>query len=199
VGRDASVRADRGARPCPGRFRWRQCLRRHCDQGFLAGWWNERYCGELCRKLVRRWQDLKRQRKRRENEEAREKDRQAAAERRRDKKGRGDQGSGGGGRGSARPRCHADLAPGAPLCDRPGCYDPPGGHVHDTRAFCSAECRNALRRVEERERKWLVRWAKAGVAWCQRKLDHRRVEHVRRREARHRNLLRHHRPRGPPS
>ena len=41
-----------------------------------------------------------------------------------------------------------------PLCDRPGCYEPPPKSLGRPACFCSRVCRQAVRRVRERERKW---------------------------------------------
>ncbi len=69
-----------------------------------------------------------------------------------------------------------------PFCDRPGCYGAPRVWTRWGECFCSAGCQSALRRVEDRERKWLERGMRAGVAWCERELAWRREERCRRRE-----------------
>lgn len=48
------------------------------------------------------------------------------------------------------------------LCVRPGCYEPPRDSARAPSAYCSDACREALRRVRDRERKWLARNTKAG-------------------------------------
>lgn len=203
MGQRPSVHAH-GRRSSSGRWLGRRrCLRRRCRRRFVPRWWNERYCSEPCRKLVRRWQARKRQRAyRARSDEALEKHRADQAQRRKDEKakGGGRRPSRRGGRGSSRgARGHADPPRGATYCDRPGCYDPPAHRSPHTRCFCSARCRDALRRVEERERKWLVHGAKAGHCWCERELERRRADVARRRDERYRSLLRRHQPRGPPS
>ena len=44
-----------------------------------------------------------------------------------------------------------------PLCDRPGCYEPPVTSPRNPARFCCAACRQAVRNVLDRERKWLSR------------------------------------------
>jgi hypothetical protein len=43
------------------------------------------------------------------------------------------------------------------LCDRPGCLELPLKSVRNPARFCCAACRQAVRRVLERERKWRFR------------------------------------------
>jgi hypothetical protein len=45
----------------------------------------------------------------------------------------------------------------APFCDRPGCYDAVRSSCRRQARYCSDGCRQALRRVRDRERKWLHR------------------------------------------
>ena len=44
-----------------------------------------------------------------------------------------------------------------PLCDRPGCYEPPVTSPRNPARYCCAACRQAVRNVLDRERKWLSR------------------------------------------
>ncbi len=69
-----------------------------------------------------------------------------------------------------------------PFCDRPGCYGAPLVWTRWGECFCSEGCQSALRRVEDRERKWLERGIRAGVAWCEQELARRREERRRRRD-----------------
>jgi hypothetical protein len=43
------------------------------------------------------------------------------------------------------------------LCDRPGCYESPLKSVRNPARYCGRACRQAVRRVLERERKWRSR------------------------------------------
>ena len=44
-----------------------------------------------------------------------------------------------------------------PLCDRPGCHEPPLNSVRNPARFCCPACRQAVRNVRDRERKWRSR------------------------------------------
>ena len=44
-----------------------------------------------------------------------------------------------------------------PLCDRPGCHEPPLKSGRHQACYCCPTCRQALRRVLDRERKWRLR------------------------------------------
>jgi hypothetical protein len=43
------------------------------------------------------------------------------------------------------------------LCDRPGCHERPVISVRNPAHYCSPACRQAVRNVQDRERKWLSR------------------------------------------
>ena len=43
-----------------------------------------------------------------------------------------------------------------PLCDRPGCYEPPPKSGRNQATLLLPACRQAVRRVRDRERKWLL-------------------------------------------
>jgi hypothetical protein len=43
------------------------------------------------------------------------------------------------------------------LCDRPGCYEPPPRTRGKPARFCCLTCRQAMRRVADRQRKWRLR------------------------------------------
>jgi hypothetical protein len=45
----------------------------------------------------------------------------------------------------------------APLCGRPGCHEPPVTSFRNPARFCCPACRQAVRNVLDRERKWLAR------------------------------------------
>jgi len=44
-----------------------------------------------------------------------------------------------------------------PFCDRPGCYEPRREACRCSTKYCGDECRQACKRVLDRERKWLRR------------------------------------------
>lgn len=49
-----------------------------------------------------------------------------------------------------------------PFCDRPGCYRPVRSSNGCPARYCSDECRQDTRRVQDRERKWCTRNTEAG-------------------------------------
>ena len=49
-----------------------------------------------------------------------------------------------------------------PLCDRPGCHEPPVTSPRNPACYCGAACRQAVRNVQDRERKWLWRGTSDG-------------------------------------
>lgn len=137
-------------------FRLRVCLRKGCGRTYRPVRGNQRYCQDPhCLREVKRWQSAKRQRRARKKANVRHK--HAADERRRRFE-----------RKAARRTATADAwsrttpkserLP-ADICDRPGCYQPPRFSVTQKTRYCSKDCRDAVRRVRERERKWLNRQA----------------------------------------
>jgi hypothetical protein len=44
-----------------------------------------------------------------------------------------------------------------PLCARPGCHEPPLNSIRNPARYCCAACRQAVRHVLDRERKWRSR------------------------------------------
>ena len=44
-----------------------------------------------------------------------------------------------------------------PLCDRPGCHEHPASSRRNLARYCCPACRQAVRNVLDRERKWLSR------------------------------------------
>ena len=150
------------------RLGWRTCLRKGCGRRYRARQWNQRYCQDPeCLRLVRRWQATKRQRQRRAASEGRQ--RHAQAERARRERGRARSRSPAGEDSvsvdtalslGAWSRSEASLP--RVLCDRPGCYEPPRDGCRAPSSYCSDACREAVRRVKDRERKYLARKTKAG-------------------------------------
>lgn len=151
----------------------RVCLRQGCERVFQARCWNQRYCQDPeCLRLVRRWQAAKRQCRRRQQAEHRQRhceaERQRRSRRRRQASGvacPGENGSCGSspvqgaenaGAWSRSKKFSADF------CDRVGCYDPVRPLSRAPARYCGDGCRQAMRRVLDRERKWLRRNTKAG-------------------------------------
>lgn len=178
----ASRAAPAGARPplgqdqhnLPGSYspsshglRPRICLRKGCNRMFQPQCWNQRYCQDPeCLKLVRRWQAAKRQRQRRSRPEVRQ-ERAAAMRQRRarhreqcsDEEKQDARANNRKQSGVAWSRSRKNSAS---FCDRPGCYEAPRPSCRCAARYCGDECRQAMRRVRDRERKWLSRKTAAG-------------------------------------
>lgn len=143
----------------------RLCLRKGCGKRFQPNRWNQRYCQQPhCLQEVRRWHAAKRQRKRRLSPEHRQQHAQAERQRRIQKK-----------RQAASPisAAHQDSPPAhrawsrskkfcQNFCDRPGCYEPRRTSCRTPAKYCGDSCRQAVRRVTDRERKWLRRNTSVG-------------------------------------
>jgi hypothetical protein len=141
------------------RPRARICLRKGCGRRYQPRRWNQRYCQDAeCLRLLRRWQAARRQARRRQEDAAKTQHAEAQRVRRR--------------RVTSPPqapkisevaaaRGHAAkiLLPPLPrpLCDRPGCHEPPLKSGRNQARYCCPRCRQAVRRVLDRERKWLSR------------------------------------------
>ena len=147
------------------RLGWRTCLAKGCGRSYRARQWNQRYCQDPdCLRAVRRWQAMKRQRERRAEPEGRQKHAEAERERRRRAPKPPPAG--------ASPSAETAPPDGAwsrskkffphRLCNRPGCYEPPCDSRGAPSSYCGGECRKAVRRVRDRERKLLSRKTKVG-------------------------------------
>ena len=152
------------------RFPSRACLRKGCGQVFQPRRWNQRYCrSPHCLREVLRWQAAKRQRLFRQSAENRKRHAQAEARRRREKK----EAAAAAERSTNNPSEKAVQGPSsdsarggawsrsnkipADFCDRPGCYEPLPTDSRAPARYCGGDCRQAMRRVRDRERKWLIR------------------------------------------
>jgi hypothetical protein len=153
----------RRSRTSASRLRPRICLRKGCGCVYQPTRWNQRYCQQAnCLREVRRWQAAKRQRSHRRLAANRKRHAEAEAQRRRKRKTQGTE------RDSAvfeertvqaKPDgawSRSKLSPGD-FCDRPGCYEPLPGDSRAPARYCGGDCRQAVRRVVDRERKWLKR------------------------------------------
>lgn len=183
LGQDQHTFPATGSSKSP-RLQSRICLRKGCGRIFQPQCWNQRYCQDPgCLKLVRRWQAAKRQRQRRSRPEVRQE--RAAAVRQRRARHREQCGDEGAARDpTIANRKESDSAwsrskknP-SPFCDRPGCYEARRPSSRCAARYCGDECGQAVRRVRDRERKWLSRKTAAGRF-------KRRLEYQTRREARH--------------
>jgi hypothetical protein len=137
------------------RPRSRICLRQGCGRRYQPRRWNQRYCQDAeCLRQVRRWQAAKRQARRRQDEAV--KAEHARAQRARRQRAAS----------SPQPLSATPLPQRVvtqqevfdhTLCDRPGCHEAPPKRGRNQARYCCAACRQALRRVLDRERKWRIR------------------------------------------
>jgi hypothetical protein len=134
----------------------RVCLRKGCGRKYQPQRWNQHYCQDPeCLRLVRRWQAARRQAKRRQDDAA--KAQHAEAERaRRQRTTSLPQAPKPSEIAAARGRA-AKIFPPTPLCDRPGCHEPPLKSGRSQARYCCPACRQAVGRVLDRERKWRCR------------------------------------------
>jgi len=142
------------------RPRARVCFRKGCGRRYTPRRWNQRYCQDPeCLRAVRRWQARQRQRRRRASPQGRQQHRRAERARRLQAKIRGQTPAK---RSTDRARGHAGENSSDFFCGRTGCYEPPRASLRTPACYCSAVCRTAVRRVRDRERKWLSRTTFAG-------------------------------------
>jgi hypothetical protein len=158
----------------------RTCLRLGCGKEFQPRRWNQWYCQDPeCLREVRRWQAVRRQRKRRATDQGRRQHAQAEYERRQRRRAEA--------RASPVEKSSAPgVQPGAwsrsndipeNFCSRPGCYEPVESSQRTPSRYCSDDCRQAVRRAEDRKRKWRRRKTEAGR-------DSRQLEYDRARRRR---------------
>ena len=149
----------------------RLCLLKGCDQWFQPAFPQARYCSWACRRAAccwRRWRASRRYRASPQGQERRQAQNRRYRQRQRECRST---------EASSESPESADLAcegqraaeipeefPNCP-CDRPGCYElfvlqarSPQQH------FCSSACRQALRRVRQRERRLRAR-RRRGIPW----------------------------------
>jgi hypothetical protein len=139
------------------RARRRRCLLKDCEQFFEPEHAQSRYCGPACQDAADRWRHWRASRTWRKTESGREcrrqqscRYRQRVRERRVAEQAAAEQ--------TAQAECEgqrpADISEKTP-CARPGCYElfvPSRRSTHQR--FCSCLCRQALRRVVQRESRW---------------------------------------------
>lgn len=170
----------------------RGCLRKGCGREFQPRRWNQRYCQDpSCLRLVRRWQAAKRQQRRRQSAEHRQQHRDAQRQfrqRAREKKKTLQPTA------AAGSPAHSAVPMPTPVCvrrrawsrsngttpsfcDRPGCYDAVRASSRWLTRYCGDECAQAMRRVLDRERKWLRR--KTSVGRLKRRLEYQAAREKR--------------------
>ena len=149
------------------RLGWRSCLQKGCGRGFQARQYKQRYCQHPeCLAEVRRWQGAKRQRKCRSQAEGRLRHAEAERQRRKEQAFQ-----------AQKPPESESVATDMPaepcawsrnrkypaiFCNRPGCYESPRYSPRVPASYCGDDCCAAMRRVRDREHKWLRRKTKVG-------------------------------------
>lgn len=149
---------NRPVKPVGRRLGWRTCLRKGCGQVFQAACWNQRYCQDPdCLGKVRRWQAAKRQRLHRQSPENRKRQAEAQARRRQRARSAMAERSDSPDAPAAKGALSRSNEISADFCGRPGCYEPLPSQCRAPARYCGHDCRRAVRRVLDRERKWLMR------------------------------------------
>lgn len=148
----------------------RKCLVKGCNRSFSPNHYLDRYCGVDCKAAARRWQLARANLRYRDSERGKQarraqasrhrvrlKERKAAEQQQPDRQNEPSE--------ALDQPCegyHKDQSEEKSCCDRPGCYQrftpPPRSPLQ---SFCSLDCRNALRCVRLRERRWMA-WLAAG-------------------------------------
>ena len=160
----------------------RICLRKDCRRKFQPRRRKQLYCQDLeCLREVRRWQAVKRQRRRRATAEGRSKHAEAERERRERRRAEGKASPVDRSSPKGRQACAWSRKKKIPetFCDRPGCYDPPRCSHRSPARYCSDGCRQAMRRVQDRNRKHKRRNTSAGR--YKRQLEYARARRRRQR------------------
>jgi hypothetical protein len=134
----------------------RRCLRKGCDNRFSPNRRYQKFCNDPdCAAQLRRWQALKRQRCHRASPENRQKHAERERLRRREKAQVAAQSNS----NQVPPPAQDDSRAWSrttdipkDFCDRPGCYEPKVQSDRNTPKFCGNDCRNAVHRVQQRNR-----------------------------------------------
>jgi len=139
--------------------RWRRCLRHSCERWFWPSHWLSRYCGQACRQAVRTWSQRLANQHYRQSERGKACRRlQAARYRQRCRERKQSRSSEAPGEGYQYRDPSKNLC-----CQRPGCYERFARPLRSPlKKFCSRLCRQALRRVLVRERRWREKLQGAG-------------------------------------
>lgn len=139
-------------------LRVRRCLLKGCEAAFRPVHALSRYCSEACREAARRWSRWRASRKYRASEQGREARRQQSRRHRERVKDRERVKQREKSASSAEACCeghHQDGDLEKICCSRPGCYELFTAEPRSPlKAFCSSLCRQALRRVRQRESRW---------------------------------------------
>lgn len=152
-----------------------QCLRKGCENRYQPRQWNQQFCNEPgCHAEVVRWQNAKRQQRWRQQPENRERQaRLARIRREKSKLGHefpslvalntcccGDPTNGGVCSEASCPASSRNSKLPESFCDRPGCYDATRESQRNHAKYCGNDCRNAVDRAKDRQRKSIARASK---------------------------------------
>jgi hypothetical protein len=143
------------------RSRPRICLRKGCRRKYRPRCHNQRYCQDPeCLREVRRWHAARRKARHRQDANVKIKHAQQEKARRQLAKS------------ASQTVENPKLAPARghaaqtlfalPLCDRPGCHEHPASSRRNLARYCCPACRQAVRNLLDRERKWLSRGTSDG-------------------------------------
>jgi len=141
----------------------RRCLLKGCPCWFEPARPQSRYCSPDCRKQARRWRGWRAAQVYRRTEQGKA-CRRAQCQRNRVRRRARAQAIAESGGETSPPACEGQRAARIPenseicTCDRPGCYELFVARPHSPpQRFCSSACRQALRRVEQREQRLRAR------------------------------------------
>lgn len=139
-------------RQAPAHCRRRICLLKACEQWFSPCHPLARYCSEACRQAARRWSRWQAARRYRASERGKQCRRQQACRYRERVRQRREPPE----ETQAAREGHQEAADSEKMpCSRPGCYELfSPDRRSPLRKFCSRLCREALRRVWQREARW---------------------------------------------
>lgn len=158
-----------GLRPEGCRQRARRCLLKGCERLFWPRHWRSHYCSDACRRAARRWRRWQASQRYRATENGKER-RQEQSRRYRQRvreRVREWQAASADGEpereGQRKSVAGEDF--GERACARPGCYEVFAlSHEQSCQRFCSMACRLALRRVMDREARYLARRRRTRLA-----------------------------------
>jgi hypothetical protein len=147
-----------GARPEGCRGRARRCLLKGCERLYWPRHWRSHYCSDACREAGRRWRRWQASQRYRATPKGKEQRREQSRRRRQRLRERevasADAGTVREGQRIATAGNNSFERP----CDRPGCYQLfTRPQEPSSKRFCSVACCLALRRVLDRETRYLAR------------------------------------------
>lgn len=150
------------ARQGPSRCGPRICLLKGCERWFSPHHPRARYCSKACADAARLWSRRTAAQRYRASERGKEQRRQQACRYRQRVRERSREGPPSTGTDVGEGHHKAEDAEKI-CCSRPGCYESfPPDRRWPLKKFCCALCREALRRVRQREARW--GWRESSVS-----------------------------------